>query len=57
MPDNFLPTDYEESGQNASIPQSPILTELVKRSASFQWNEKGRRSLRTIRKKFQEATT
>ncbi|KAG8374878.1 hypothetical protein BUALT_Bualt10G0041300 [Buddleja alternifolia] len=49
-------SEYDEtSGENASF-NSPLMADILKRTTSFRWSEKGHSSFSSIRKKFQEAT-
>lgn len=49
-------SDYEESLGKDLTPKSPLISDLLKRTSSFQWTEQSMRSLRSMKKKFQEAT-
>lgn len=51
-----LSTDYEDIPGKDSTPISPLISDLLKRSSSFQWSEQSKRSLKSMKKKFQEAT-
>ncbi|GER43304.1 hypothetical protein STAS_20150 [Striga asiatica] len=49
-------SEYDECAEeNSSSFSSPLVADLLKRSASFRWSEKGQSSFRSITKRFQEA--
>lgn len=56
-----LPTsseyDVDDTPLKESTLRSPFISDLMKRSASFHWSDKGQSSFRSMKKKLQEATS
>uniref|UniRef100_A0A5B7C3J2 MHD1 domain-containing protein n=1 Tax=Davidia involucrata TaxID=16924 RepID=A0A5B7C3J2_DAVIN len=50
-------SEYDDTPLKESSLRSPLVTDLLKRSASFHWAEKGHSSFKSIRRKFQQATS
>ncbi|KAK9716523.1 hypothetical protein RND81_06G239200 [Saponaria officinalis] len=48
-------SDYEENPSNESFSSAAIISDLLKRSASFRFPESGHNSFKSLKKKFQEA--
>lgn len=48
-------SEYDENPKNESTSSSAIISDLLKRSASFHFPETGRGSFKSLKKKFQEA--
>ncbi|XP_074317749.1 protein unc-13 homolog [Silene latifolia] len=48
-------SDYEENPTNESSSSSAIISDLLKRSASFRFPESGHSSFKSLKKKFQDA--
>lgn len=49
-------SDYGETSSEDSSFHSPLLADIVKRSASFRWSDKSQSSFKFMKKKLQEAT-
>ncbi|XP_073136594.1 protein unc-13 homolog isoform X2 [Henckelia pumila] len=49
-------SDYGETSSEDSSFHSPLLADIVKRSASFRWSDKSQSSFKFMKKKFQETT-
>ncbi|KAK9145071.1 hypothetical protein Sjap_004974 [Stephania japonica] len=49
-------SEYEDNALEFAV-SSTLLTDLLKRSASFQWTKNSRRSFKSIKKKLREATS
>lgn len=47
---------YDEAAREDAA-KSPLMTDLIKRSASFRWSDKSSSSFRSLKKKIQEATS
>lgn len=47
---------YDEAAREDAS-KSPLMTDLIKRSASFSWSDKSSSSFRSLKKKIQEATS
>lgn len=54
-----LPTssEYDDALPNESTASSPLISDLLNRSASFRWSEKGQSSFISIKKKLQQTTS
>ncbi|XP_009770723.1 protein unc-13 homolog isoform X1 [Nicotiana sylvestris] len=48
---------YDEAATEDASVKSPLMADLIKRSASFRWSDKGSSSFRSFKKKIQEATS
>ncbi|XP_016460654.2 protein unc-13 homolog isoform X1 [Nicotiana tabacum] len=48
---------YDEAAVEDASVKSPLMADLIKRSASFRWSDKGSSSFRSLKKKIQEATS
>ncbi|KAK4365334.1 hypothetical protein RND71_016692 [Anisodus tanguticus] len=51
------PTMYDEAAAEDVSMKSPLMADLIKRSASFRWSDKSSSSFRSFKKKLQEATS
>ncbi|KAJ4823461.1 hypothetical protein Tsubulata_019697, partial [Turnera subulata] len=52
-----MSSEYDDTPSVDSASGSPFMPDLLKRSASFHWNKKGRSSFKSMKKKLQEATS
>ncbi|XP_058104836.1 protein unc-13 homolog isoform X2 [Magnolia sinica] len=50
-------SDYEDFLGKESTLKSPLISDLLKRSASFHWSETSMKGLKSMKKKFQVATS
>lgn len=50
-------SEYDENPQEDFSVSSPLVADLIKLSTSFRWSEKGHSSFKSIKKRFQEATS
>uniref|UniRef100_A0A1D1XXQ8 GTP-dependent nucleic acid-binding protein engD n=1 Tax=Anthurium amnicola TaxID=1678845 RepID=A0A1D1XXQ8_9ARAE len=50
-------SDYFETPVKESVSKSPFISDILKRSSSLQLTEKGQRSFRTMKQKFQEVAS
>ncbi|RAL44398.1 hypothetical protein DM860_011675 [Cuscuta australis] len=50
-------SEYEENAREESVSGSPLIADLIKRSASLRLSDRGSSSFRSIKKKFHEATS
>ncbi|CAN4127430.1 unnamed protein product [Withania somnifera] len=48
---------YDEGAEEDASMKSPLMADLIKRSASFRWSDKSSSSFRSLKKKIQEATS
>ncbi|KAJ8555736.1 hypothetical protein K7X08_013232 [Anisodus acutangulus] len=48
---------YDEAAAEDVSMKSPLMADLIKRSASFRWSDKSSSSFRSFKKKLQEATS
>lgn len=51
----ILYAEYDENPKNESTSSSAIISDLLKRSASFRFPDTGHSSIKSLKKKFQEA--
>lgn len=52
-----MSSEYDDTPSKDSTLRSPLISDLIKRSASFHWTEKGQSSFISLKKKLQEATS
>ncbi|XP_031097776.1 protein unc-13 homolog isoform X1 [Ipomoea triloba] len=50
-------SEYDDSTSEESGFNSPLMADLLKKSASLRWSDKGSSSFRSFKKKFHEATS
>ncbi|KAL4332520.1 hypothetical protein GQ457_07G009270 [Hibiscus cannabinus] len=51
-----MSSDYDDSPLGDSTSRSPLMSDVLKRSASIRWNKKGQSSFKSVKKKIQGAT-
>ncbi|XP_010055606.2 protein unc-13 homolog isoform X2 [Eucalyptus grandis] len=52
-----MSSEYDDTSSKDSAVGSTFMSDILERSSSFHWTEKGQRSLTSFRKKIQEATS
>ncbi|CAA6666869.1 unnamed protein product [Spirodela intermedia] len=50
-------SDYDETPGRAFVSKSPLITDIINRSTSARWTEKGQKSFRTMKQRFREAAS
>lgn len=53
----FWSAVYSGAAVEDSSMKSPLMADLIKRSASFRWSDKSSSSFRSLKKKIQDATS
>ncbi|XP_022720063.1 uncharacterized protein LOC111277894 isoform X1 [Durio zibethinus] len=51
-----MSSDYDDAPSGDSTSRSPLISDVLKRSTSIRWTKKGQTSLKSMKKKLQEAT-